>query len=133
MMAKPDGTLTSAQLEILEAIWEGPSSGSTVTEIWQSITRQRDLTRTTVLNQVDRLEKRKWLRRKKHDDGFRYVATIDREQANRSLAEQFVNEFFGGSAGELVMSLLGSKKFKPAEIQRLRDLLDNETSGEQAP
>lgn len=132
MMAKPDGTLTSAQLEILEAVWDGPTVGSTVTEIWQSITRHRDLTRTTVLNQVDRLEKRRWLRRKKHDDGFRYLATFDRDEANRSLAEQFVNEFFGGSAGNLVMSLLGSKKLKPAELQRLRDLLQTETSDEKS-
>ena len=131
-MTKPEGTLTAAQLEILEAIWNGPEAGSTVTEIWQLITQQRDLTRTTVLNQVDRLEKRGWLRRKKHEDGFRYLAICDREQANRSVAEQFVNEFFGGSAGNLMMSLLGSKKLKPAEIQRLRDLLQDGTSGEQS-
>ena len=131
-MTKPEGTLTAAQLEILEAIWNGPEAGSTVTEIWQLITQQRDLTRTTVLNQVDRLEKRGWLRRKKHEDGFRYLAICDREQANRSVAEQIVNEFFGGSAGNLMMSLLGSKKLKPAEIQRLRDLLQDGTSGEQS-
>ena len=131
-MTKPEGTLTAAQLEILEAIWNGPEAGSTVTEIWQLITQQRDLTRTTVLNQVDRLEKRGWLRRKKHEDGFRYLAICDREQANRSVAEQVVNEFFGGSAGNLMMSLLGSKKLKPAEIQRLRDLLQDGTSGEQS-
>ncbi|MDA0921671.1 MAG: BlaI/MecI/CopY family transcriptional regulator [Planctomycetota bacterium] len=124
-MADPDGTLTAAQHEILEVVWNAPNSGATVTEIWQAIGQQRDVTRTTVLNQVDRLEKRGWLRRKKHADGFRYVATRNRDQASRGLAEEFVDSFFGGSASELVMSLLGSKKLTPSEIKRLRGLLDS--------
>ena len=123
-MTKPEGTLTAAQLEILDVIWEGPQTGSTVTEIWEAITRQREVTRTTVLNQVDRLERRGWLRRKKHDDGFRYVPTCGRDETTRSVAEQFVETFFGGSAADLVMSLLGSKKLKRDEIERLKQLLD---------
>jgi predicted transcriptional regulator len=99
-----------------------------VTEIWQQIAQNRDLTRTTVLNQVDRLEKRGWLRRQKHEDGFRYVAVRNREEAARELAEEFIDSYFGGSASELVMSLLGSKKLKPAEIARLRSLLDSRSS-----
>ena len=105
-MAKPKGTLTSAQLEILEAIWSSQEMGATVTEIWDAITRQRAVTRTTVLTQVDRLEKRGWLRRKKHGDGFRYLAVVDRDEATRDVAEQFLDAFFGGSASELVMSSL---------------------------
>ena len=35
----------------------------TVAEIWQAIGASRAIGRTTVLNQVDRLEKRGWLRR----------------------------------------------------------------------
>lgn len=122
-MPKPDGGLTEAQLEILDAIWAGPPTGSTVTEIWEAITSQRKVTRTTVLNQVDRLEKRGWLKRKKHGDGFRYIAVFSRDIATRGLAEQFLDSFFGGSASELVMSLLGSKKLSASEVQRLRDLL----------
>src|SRR5262245_58801741 len=118
-MVNPEGTLTAAQHEILEVIWCGPMDGATVNEIWQAISKQREVTRTTVLNQVDRLEKRGWLRRKKHDDGFRYVATRSRDEAARGLTEEFVEAFFGGSTSELVMSLLGSKKLKPAEIARL--------------
>lgn len=127
-MAGPEGTLTAAQHEILEVVWKSPSNGATVTEIWQAIGLQRDVTRTTVLNQVDRLEKRGWLRRKRHKDVFRYLATRSREQAACGLTEEFVDSFFGGSASELVMSLLGSKKLRPAEIARLRDLLDSQAS-----
>ena len=123
-MTDPDGGLTPAQYEILEVIWQSPECGATVSEVWHVIGERRGITRTTVLNQIDRLERRGWVQRKKHSDGYRYIATQSREFAAGSLVNEFVDSFFGGSASELVMSLLGSKKIKPAEIARLRKLLD---------
>lgn len=127
-MADPEGTLTAAQHEILEVIWNGPTTGATVAEIWQAIGRQREVTRTTVLNQVDRLEKRGWLRRQKHEGGFRYVATKSREQVASDLAAEFVDSFFGGSASDLVLSLLGSKRLAPDEVARLKALLKDRSA-----
>ncbi len=127
-MTKPEGKLTAAQHEIMKEIWTAGESGATVTEIWTAIAKQRDITRTTVLNQVDRLEKRGWLNRQKHEGVFRYVGALDRAETARSLTEEFVADFFGGSASELVMSLLGSKRLKRDDIQRLRKLLDSRLS-----
>lgn len=124
-MADPDGTLTAAQHEILEVIWGSGKSGATIAEIWGAIGQQRSVARTTILNQVDRLEKRGWLKRYEHADGFRYIASQPRQQVARGLAVEFVDSFFGGSASELVMSLLGSKKLSAAEISRLKALLDS--------
>lgn len=124
-MPTPEGTLTAAQHEILEMIWGGPEGGLTVAEIWQRIGESREISRTTVLNQVDRLEKRGWLKRKKTPSGYRYLVTQSRAKTTRKLAEEFVDSFFGGSASELVMSLLGAKKLKPKDVDRLRDLLDD--------
>ncbi len=50
------------------------------------------------------------------------------KQAARGVAEEFIDSFFGRSASELVMSLLGYKKLKPAEIARLRALLDSQSA-----
>lgn len=127
-MTNAEGTLTAAQYQILEVIWNGPESGATVTEIWQAICAQREVARTTVLNQVDRLEKRGWLKRTKYEDGFRYLATRSREEASGELTADFVDSFFAGSASKLLMSLLGKKKLKPAEIARLREILNSNSS-----
>ena len=127
-MAVPVGTLTAAQHEILEVVWETDDLGSTVAEIWGRIGRHRQVTRTTILNQVDRLEKRGWLKRYEHREGFRYVASKPRRQVASGLAIEFVNSFFGGSASELVMSLLGSKKLSTAEISKLKALLESRLS-----
>ncbi len=125
-MAQHDGTLTPAQHEILEVIWDQKSDGATVAEVWQQISQQRDIARTTILNQIDRLEKRGWLRRVRKSSGYRYYATVSREKASQSLAGSFVDDFFGGSASELVMNLLGAKRLQPEDVERLRSMLDDQ-------
>jgi len=128
LMTPPDDAkLTPVQFEIMQAIWNAPS-GATVAEIWEVITASREVGRTTVLNLVGRLEARGWLRRRKQEGVYRYEATVDRDAATADVAEKFVDDFFGGSARELVMSLLGSNRLSKAEVAQLRKLLDQAPS-----
>ena len=85
----------------------------------------RSVTRTTVINFIGRLHRRGWLRRAKVDNSFRYVATVTPERVSELVASDVVDDFFGGSTSKLVMSLLRSKRLEPAEIQRLRGLIDS--------
>ena len=123
----PQGNLTAAQYEILEAVWKHGKRGATVAEIWRSISAKRSVVRTTVLNLVDRLEKRDWLTREQSEGVYRYAASLNRKQTSALLASEFVDDFFGGSATNLVMSLLGSKRLAANDIQRLRHLLESKT------
>ncbi len=125
-MPRPEGKLTAAQFEIMELVWDAGEAGLTISEIWDAIGQRRELTRTTIQNLVERLERRRWLKRSKAAGGFRYVATTDRVVTARSLAESFVDEFFAGSASELVMSLFGSKRLKRQDLERLRQVLDSQ-------
>jgi BlaI family transcriptional regulator, penicillinase repressor len=121
----PDGALTPAQYEILEAVWNAGADGITVAEIWQQVTERRQVARTTVLNLVDRLEKRGWLRRKAAEGVNRFTAAISRDRTHASLAGDFVDDFFGGSASHLVMSLLGTGRLSQEEVRHLRTLLES--------
>ena len=118
------GSLTPMQHEILDVVWASQSDGITTSEIWQEIGKRRELARTTILNQVDRLEKRGWLKREKTAGSFRYFATVSREETEQQLADQFVDHFFSGSASRLVASLFGGKRISESEVQELRQLLD---------
>lgn len=122
-MAKPAGKLTPAQYELMEVVWGAGRDGATVADVWQAVSKQRPVARTTILNLIDRLEKRGWLRRLDQDGVNRYVAAVDRDRTNARIAAGFVQEFFGGSAANLVVSLLGTSQLDPDEIQRLRQLL----------
>lgn len=123
-MAGMQGTLTASQHEIMRVVWAAGDEGITVADIWQQIAGAREIGRTTVLNQVDRLEKRGWLRRRDGAGVNRFVATTPRENADRRLAAEFVNDFFDGSAADLLSTLLGAAKLTRADVRRLRKLLD---------
>src|SRR5258708_777035 len=120
----PDSSITPTQFEILQIAWSSPA-GASVAEIWETISAKRSVARTTVLNLVDRLEKRGWLARRKVEGVFRYTPTVDQQVASSEVAAEFVDAFFSGSASELVMSLLGSKRIWRKEINKLRSFLNN--------
>jgi predicted transcriptional regulator len=124
-MPKPEGTLTSAQHEILAVVWQAADQGATVTDIWQAVAAQRRVGRTTILNLVDRLERRGWLVRRDREKPCHYLAALSREETAFFLAGGFVDDFFAGSASNLVMSLLGSKRLKPGEVEQLRSVLES--------
>ena len=123
-MVVPKGNITPVQYEILQVVWDGDDEGSTVTGIWREISKLRSVGRTTILNLVDRLEKRSWLVRQRAQGVYRYCATLDREETTQALASGFVDDFFGGKASDLVMSLLGNKSITKDEVERLRKLID---------
>lgn len=127
MSPQPDTALTAVQFEIMQVVW-GAAEGATVAEIWEAIGKSRDVTRTTVLNLVGRLDKRGWLKRRKREGVFRYFAAVDRDTATSRVAEKFVDEYFGGSATELVMSLLGTQRITSAQVAELRALLKSADS-----
>jgi len=125
---KPEGKLTPVQFEIMQLIWNAPE-GLTVGELWDAIRPNRDVSRNTVLNLVDRLEKRAWLKRRKDQGVFRYAAAVGRQPVEAQLTADFVEEFFEGSAANLLMSLLGSQRLSKTDIERLKRLVDQKAKG----
>ena|SRR5579862_7673400 len=123
-MPTPKGSLTSAQHEIMAVVWAAPSEGITVADIWQTIAKTRAISRTTVLSQVDRLEKRGWLERMPGEGTTRFRAAISKKDASQQLAAEFVSDFFEGSTVEFVTALLGSNAFalNKQDLDRLRRL-----------
>lgn len=138
-MQTPQGTLTPAQFEIMQAIWDAGDTGPglTVAEIWDRLQKQRALGRTTVLNQVNRLASRGWLRRRDGADGVRFAAAVQRDLALASLARAFTEDYFAGSAGSLFQSLLGSAQVSPEELAALRQIVQaaqkRKQAGEETP
>ncbi len=123
-MPEPEGSLTPIQYEIMDAVWRHENGDATVGEVWQTIAAQRDVVRTTVLNLVGRLEKRGWLKRRKRRGVNRYAATVTHEKATTLIAGEFVDNFFGGSVANLILSLPGSERLDADDIERLQNMID---------
>ena len=58
-----------------------------------------------------------------------YAAAVGRQPVEAQLTADFVEEFFEGSAANLLMSLLGSQRLSKADIERLKRLMDQNTKG----
>lgn len=128
MASQPEGALTAAQYEIMRVIWDTEPQGATVSDVWQATSQDRPVGRTTLLNLITRLENRGWLKRVADSKPYRYVSTRGRRETESLLASQFVDHFFDGSASHLVMSLLGTKRIDPAQVEQLRALLEESTT-----
>ena len=101
-MPDPKGSLTAAQYEIMTAIWQAGEAGISVADIWQAIGQSRSIGRTTVLNQVDRLEKRGWLKRVPGDGATRFRATLSKDDASQQLVASRQSELRAAHAGHKV-------------------------------
>ena len=126
-MQPPEGRLSPAQYEILEAIWDVGSPGATSLQIWERISKKRKIVISTIINLVNRLEARRWLNRIETEGPLIFWPTLPRDQIEADVAEDFVECFFGGSASQLIMSLFGREKISPEEVQHLRKVYDKQS------
>lgn len=130
MNSNPEGSLTVSQYEIMQVVWAAGDKGVSVKKVWEAISSSRQVSKTTILNQVSRLEKRNWLLRQEQEGVNRYVATVSKENTSHQMADEFLNDFFEGSTQQLVQSFLGSGKVDKSELEELRRLLDKAISEE---
>jgi predicted transcriptional regulator len=53
-----------------------------------------------------------------------YSAAMDEQKMKGMLLDKFVDNMYNGSAGSLVLQLLGNKKASKKELQAIKDLLN---------
>lgn len=113
---------TEAELAILRVLWErGPSTVRAVTEALQE---ERGTGYTTALKLMQIMTDKGLVRR---DDTHRthiYAAVAAAEETQQQLVTDLLERAFGGSAGQLVLQALSSKKASRAELAEIRKLID---------
>ena len=115
------GPLTSAQLELMDVVWErGEVSAAQAHEV---LSAKRPVAPTTVLTLLQRLEKRGWLARRVEGRAHLYRATRSREGSVGAILRRLRDVAFGGSTAGLVASLLDAGDVSAEEIARLRKRL----------
>lgn len=117
--------LTPAELNVMQAVWE--AGELTVTEIMKSVNseNEKSLKRTTIQVQVLRLEEKGWLEHREDGNRFLFRATVPKEQASAEIVRDVREQIFGGSCAELVRTLFNHTKISPAEIQKIRKMIDH--------
>jgi predicted transcriptional regulator len=119
---KQSGTLTEAELRIMNVIWVKGSG--TVQEVLDSITQKPVLAYNSVLTTIRVLERKGYLKHLKDGRAHVYTPMVGQKEATRSEIRHLVGRFFKNSHEELVLNLLEDRGIEPEEIGRLRQMLD---------
>lgn len=113
---------TPAELVILRVLWErGPS---TVREVMDSLTGEREMGYTTVLKFLQIMLEKKLVSRDDSGKTHVYTAAMPAEKMQRRIVGDLLDKVFAGSVSHLVMHALGSKKASAAELREIRRMLD---------
>jgi len=113
---------TQAELEILRVLWQlGPSS---VREVLGGLAASRETGYTTVLKLLQIMSGKGLVARDVRERTHVYRAALRQEQTQRQLIHDLVERAFDGSAGQLVLQALATRRASPEEMEAIRVMLD---------
>jgi BlaI family transcriptional regulator, penicillinase repressor len=118
---------TDAELEILTVLWNrGPSA---VRDVHEAIATRKATQYTTVLKTLQIMAAKGLVRRDETQRAHVYEAAVPSEVTQRQLAGDLLMRAFNGSARNLMMGALSSRKASKKELAELRKLLDDYEKG----
>ena len=118
---------TDGELEILRILWE--RGASTVRDVYEVMDARHPTGYTTVLKLLQIMMEKGLVARDERQRAHVYQARIPREDTERQLVGDLLDRAFAGSASNLVMRALSSKRTSPVELAKIRKLLDEMEGG----
>ena len=116
---------TDAELAILQVLWaRGPS---TVREVARELGRESAY--TTVLKQLQIMAQKQLVDRDESTRSHVYQAVLSEQDTQRRLVADLLNRVFDGSAAQLLMQALASKKASRQELAEIEKLIAKERGG----
>lgn len=113
---------TEAELAILRVLWDrGPC---TVRDVTAALLGARGTGYTTALKFLQIMTEKGLVRRNEAARTHIYEAAIPAEQTQRQFVRELIDKVFAGSAPQLVLQALSTKKASRAELAEIRKLLD---------
>ena len=112
---------TQGELEILAVLWEhGPCS---VRDVKDHLAVTRAAGYTTVLKQLQIMADKQLVARDESERSHVYRAAVAKEHTQRQLVTDLLERAFGGSASQLIMQALATRRASPDEMREIRRLL----------
>jgi predicted transcriptional regulator len=118
---KEQPNIGRAEMEILQYV--ATHHPVTVRDVADHVGETKGHVRTTVLNVMERLRKKGYLKRKKSEGVFQYSPTVSRAELLRGLVRNFVSNTLGGSVSPFVAYLADEGKLTNEEVAQLRKVV----------
>ncbi len=111
---------TERELDVMSILWELGSG--TVTEVKERL--RDELAYTSVLSVLQTLEEKGYVRHESEGRAYRYYPLVAPDEAGRSAMRRIVDKIFHGSAEQMLAQLVSERGLTRAELERMRELLD---------
>lgn len=113
---------TDAEYRVLDVLWaRGPS---TVRDVHEAVQDEWRVRYTTVLKILQNLHGKGLVSRDDSERSHVYDALVEREWATEGFVDELTRRVFDGSAAELAMRALSTKRATPEELEAVRALID---------
>jgi len=122
MSKQPMDRLGKLQRAVMEVVWE--MGEATVRQVWERLSPGKEVSYTTILAALQRLERSGWLRHRAEGKSNVYTPTRTREQAGVNSVRTFIQRMFDGNALLMFRHLVEEGELNDAELQELQKLIE---------
>ncbi len=121
-MARKKGVegLTPLEMEIMKVLWE--IAPATVQMVQQKLVRP--LAYTTVQTMLNVLHRKGKVKRTLQSRAYQYRPAVSRHQVIGQTMRDLIDRLFGGSAENLVMSLIETKHLSTEKLAQLQEMVE---------
>ena len=120
---------TDTELAILRILWS--RGACTVRQVHDELSRERPSAYTTALKMLQIMTEKGLVRRDEQQRAHVYEAQLAQHQTQRQMVGDLLNRVFDGSASNLLMHALATKKSaSPEELSQIREMLNELERGE---
>jgi predicted transcriptional regulator len=130
MPPRKSPTLTEAELRLMKMLWQRGESA--VGDLVAAMPESDALAYNSVLTTIRILEKKGYVTHRQEGRAFIYAPSVAEGDAGRFEVRHLLQRFFGNSRERLLLSLLGDEEMTAAELQRLRDAIQESARRENA-
>jgi BlaI family transcriptional regulator, penicillinase repressor len=123
MARKRSPALTDAEARIMAVLWRHHTA--TVAAVVRDLSQRRPVTYSTVQTLLRILETKGYVAHEKVARAFIYRPLVDERQARRRALRHLVSRLFEGSPSLLVLNVLDDEELDPAELHRVKQLIEN--------
>ena len=125
---KDQRTLTKAEMEIMNILWDGNQKEMAVRDIQERFPEPKPAY-TTIATFMKILTQKEFVAGRKHDGGGKVLffrPLISREVYRRRVMQEVKNSFFGGSLKSLVSYFVKEEKLSEQDIDELMAMMKQE-------
>jgi predicted transcriptional regulator len=126
MARRRSPALTDGELRIMRVLWE--NDAATVGEVVRQIDDSPKPAYNTVLTMLRILEQKGYAEHEQQGRAFLFRPLVGRREAQQSALSYVLQRFFDNSPEQLVLNLLGRDDMNPAELRRVRAMIDRSKS-----